>query len=327
VKRFDPADAPAVIDLTGPAAPPVPAAPAPAPAGIVAPATRRPPVGALAAMTVTVLAWASAFVGIRAVGRAYEPGPLALGRLLLGTGALGMLLLGRRRWVRPTRREWVLLVVCGLAWFAVYNVALNAAERRVDAGTTAMLVNVGPILIALLAGAVLGEGFPRPLLAGAVVAFAGAVLIGSATTRAGGADGAGVLLCLLAAATYAVGVVSQKPVLRRLPALQVTWTACAVGTVACLPFLPGLVRQTADAGTGIVAGLVYLGLVPTALAFTTWAYTLARMDAGRLGVTTYLVPPIAILAAWPLLGEVPPVLAVVGGVVCLLGVALSRRRP
>ena len=274
----------------------------------------------------TVLAWASAFVGIRGVGRSYEPGPLALGRLLLGTGALGLLLLTRRRWVRPTRREWGLLVVCGLAWFAVYNVALNAAERRVDAGTTAMLVNVGPILIALLAGAVLGEGFPRPLLAGAAVAFGGAVLIGLGTTRAAGADVVGVLLCLLAAATYAVGVVSQKPTLRRLPALQVTWTACAVGTLACLPFLPTLIRETGQAGTGAVAGLVYLGLVPTALAFTTWAYTLARMDAGRLGVTTYLVPPIAILAAWPLLGEVPPVPAVAGGLVCLLGVALSRRR-
>ena len=316
----DPATAPAVTDLTGPAVPVDRAAPAPV-------TSRRPPVAALAAMTVTVLAWASAFVGIRGVGRAYEPGPLALGRLLLGTGALGLLLISRRRWVRPTAREWGLLVVCGLAWFAVYNVALNAAERRVDAGTTAMLVNVGPILIALLAGAVLGEGFPRPLLVGAAVAFGGAVLIGLATTRASGADFVGVLLCLLAAATYAVGVVSQKPVLRRLPALQVTWTACAIGTVACLPFLPGLLRQTTSAGIGAVAGLAYLGLVPTALAFTTWAYTLARMDAGRLGVTTYLVPPLAILAAWPLLGEVPPVLAVAGGVVCLLGVGLSRRRP
>jgi len=298
MRRVDPAVDP-VTDLTGPGS--VPAAPAPPAAPAVtelAPRTsRRPSAGALAAMTVTVLAWASAFVGIRGVGRAYEPGPLALGRLLLGTGALGLLLVTRRRWVRPTRREWALLVVCGLAWFGVYNLALNAAERRVDAGTTAMLVNVGPILIALLAGAVLGEGFPRPLLTGAGVAFGGAVLIGLATTRSGGADTAGVLLCLLAAATYAVGVVSQKPVLRRLPALQVTWTACAIGTLACLPFLPGLVRQTGEAGTGAVAGLVYLGLVPTALAFTTWAYTLARMDAGRLGVTTYLVPPIAILAA------------------------------
>ena len=51
--------------------------------------------------------------------------------------------------------------MCGLLWFGVYNVALNEGERYVDAGTAAMLVNVGPILIALLAGVILKEGF-RP---------------------------------------------------------------------------------------------------------------------------------------------------------------------
>jgi drug/metabolite transporter (DMT)-like permease len=50
------------------------------------------------------------------------------------------------------------------------------------------------------------------------------------------------------------------------------------------------------------------------------------MDAGRLGVTTYLVPPVVILLGWLLLDEVPPGLALVGGAVCLAGVALSRRR-
>ena len=38
-------------------------------------------------------------------------------------------------------------IVCGLLWFGAYNVILNEAERRVDAGTAAMLVNVGPIFI------------------------------------------------------------------------------------------------------------------------------------------------------------------------------------
>ena len=66
-------------------------------------------------------------------------------------------------------------------------------------------------------------------------------------------------------------------------------------------------------------------MVPTALAFSTWAYALSRMDAGKLGVTTYLVPPLVILMGWLLLDEVPPALALVGGAVCLAGVALSRR--
>jgi drug/metabolite transporter (DMT)-like permease len=50
------------------------------------------------------------------------------------------------------------------------------------------------------------------------------------------------------------------------------------------------------------------------------------MDAGRLGVTTYLVPPLAVLGGWIALGETPAALALLGGAICLLGVALSRRR-
>jgi drug/metabolite transporter (DMT)-like permease len=281
---------------------------------------------ALGAVLATVVAWSSAFVAIRWVGETYDPGPLSLGRLLIGSAVLGLMVRARRRWVRPTRREWGLLLLCGVAWFAVYNVALNAAEQRIDAGTTAMLVNVGPILIAVLAGWLLGEGFPRWLMVGAAVALAGALLIGIATRTAGGADPLGALLALVAATTYAIGVVAQKPVVRRLPALQVTWLACTVGAVACLPFAPGLVSNLAEATAGATAGVVYLGVVPTAMAFSTWAFALARMDAGRLGVTTYLAPPLTIALAWVLLGEIPPQLAIAGGLVCLVGVGLSRRR-
>ncbi|MDA8372403.1 MAG: DMT family transporter [Nocardiopsaceae bacterium] len=282
---------------------------------------------ALAAVSVTVISWASAFVAIRWVGESFAPGPLALGRLLVGSAALGAVLLARRAWTRPSPREWALTTGCGLAWFGIYNVALNAAELRVDAGTTAMLVNIGPILIALFAGALLGEGFPRWLLAGVAVAFAGVLMIGATTTRSASVDLLGVLLCLVAAVTYAIGVLAQKPVLRRLPALQVTWMACTVGAIACLPFGPGLASELHAAPAGAAAGLLYLGLVPTALAFGTWAYALARMDAGRLGVTTYLVPPLTIAMAWLLLNEAPPLLALFGGAVCLAGVAVSRRRP
>ena len=298
----------------------------PAPTGLRAPAKQaeRPGPAVLAAVVVTVLAWASAFLVIRGVKDAFTPGALALGRLAVGALALGAALALRRRWVRPTRREWGLVAVCGLGWFAVYNVALNAAEQRLDAGTTAMLVSVGPILIALLAGALLGEGFPRRLLTGAAVAFGGALVIGAATGRGADADLVGSLLCLLAAVSWAVGVLAQKPAMRRLPALQVTFTACVVGALACLPFAGQLRADLPGATPAATWGLVYLGLVPTAVAFGTWAYALSRTDAGRLGVTTYVVPPLTILAAWPLLGEVPPALALAGGALTLVGVSLTR---
>jgi drug/metabolite transporter (DMT)-like permease len=284
----------------------------------------RPDGRTVAAVVVTVLAWASAFVAIRGVGEDLSPGALALGRLLVGSAVLGLLMAGRG-WVPPTRGEWGLLAVCGVGWFGVYNVALNAAEQHLDAGTTAMLVNIGPILIAVFAGLLLGEGFPRWLVAGIAVAFAGVVLIGAAT-RSAETELVGVLLCVLAALTYAVGVVAQKPILRRLPALQVTFTACVIGAVCCLPWAAALADEIGHAPAGSIVGMVYLGVVPTALAFSTWAYALTRMDAGKLGVTTYLVPPLVIVLGWLLLDEVPPPLALVGGAVCLAGVALSRRR-
>jgi drug/metabolite transporter (DMT)-like permease len=287
------------------------------------PETRRATGVLLALVAFTLFAWASAFVAIRGVGSDFSPGALALGRLLIGTAVLGALLAGRG-WVRPDRREWTGLAVCGIGWFGIYNVALNAAEQHLDAGTTAMLVNIGPILIAVFAGLLLGEGFPRWLVAGIAVAFAGVVLIGVAT-RGAETDMLGVLLCVVAAVTYAIGVVAQKPLLRRLPVLQVTFTACAIGAVCLLPWAGALAGEVGRAPAGSIAGMVYLGVVPTALAFSTWAYALSRMDAGKLGVTTYLVPPLVILLGWLLLDEIPPALALVGGAVCLAGVALSRR--
>jgi drug/metabolite transporter (DMT)-like permease len=289
------------------------------------PATRDGSLASLAA-GVTVVAWASAFVAIRFAGEDYSPGGLALGRLLIGSAALGAMLLVRPRWVRPTGREWVLLAICGLAWFAVYNVALNAAEQRVDAGTTAMLVNIGPILIAVFAGLLLGEGMPPWLFVGVGVAFSGVVLIAFSTSQAAHADVLGVVLCLVAAVTYAVGVLVQKKLLGRLPGLQITWLACTIGAVGCLPFAGGLADDLATAPWEATAGMVYLSLVPTAIAFSTWAYALARMPAGRLGVTTYAVPPVTVLLSWLLLDEAPTSLALVGGAVCIVGVGLSRRR-
>ncbi|OZF56721.1 DMT family transporter [Rhodococcus sp. 14-2470-1a] len=287
---------------------------------------------ALGAVTVTVVSWASAFVAIRGVGTSFGAGPLALGRLLIGTGALGLILLAKRTWVRPTRTQWIQILSVGVFWFAIYNVALNAAEQRVDAGTTSMIIQIGPILVALFAGLLLGEGFPRWLVIGAAIAFSGAVLVGVVTavtttdTVRTDADALGIALCLVSAVTYAIGVLCQKPVLRSVPGLQVTWMACAIGALCTLPFAPALLDDLADTSAQATGGLLYLGLVPTALAFSTWAYALTRMDAGRLGITTYAVPPITVALSWALLNEVPHILAVLGGVVCLVGVGLSRRR-
>ena len=286
--------------------------------------TRTPELQALAAALVTVTLWASAFIGIRSAGREMSPGALSLGRLMIGSVILGAVVMVRGASL-PARRDLLRIAVCGVLWFGIYNIALNAAEQRVDAGTAAMLVNIGPVLIAVLAGVLLKEGFPRSLLTGCVVALAGVVLIGLGTSGQGISAGWGAALCIVAALAYAGGVVAQKPVLARVSALHLTWLACLAGTLACLPFAPYLIEEIGRAKASTVAWTVYLGVFPTAVAFTTWAYALARTTAGRMGSTTYLVPPLAILMGWAVLGEVPPGIAVVGGAMCLGGVVLARR--
>ena len=212
---------------------------------IPATSTRALQPGRLAARGAALVAvslWASAFVGIRSAGHELDPGPLALGRLLVGSVALGGVLAARREGL-PPRRALPGIALSGLLWFGLYGVLLNEAERRVDAGTASMLVNLGPIVIAALAGALLGEGFPPRLLAGSVVAFAGVATIGLTTARHGVGTGWGAALCVAAAFAYAGGAVAQKPALRSASPLQVTWLACTVGAVACLPYLPALERE------------------------------------------------------------------------------------
>jgi drug/metabolite transporter (DMT)-like permease len=279
---------------------------------------------ALGAALVTVVLWASAFVGIRSAGRVFSAEALALGRLLIASVALGVVMVVRRESL-PSVRALPGIAVCGVFWFGLYNIVLNEAERRVDAGTAAMLVNVGPILIAVLAGVILHEGFPRGLLVGCVVALAGAIVIGAATSKHAILPSWGAVLCLLAALFYAIGVVAQKPLLGRATALQVTWGACVVGALVCLPFAPRLARELPDASASAIGWMFYLAIFPMAIGFLTWAYALSRTTAGRMGSTTYLVTPIAVLLGWMVLGETPPALAFAGGALCLVGVAIARR--
>jgi drug/metabolite transporter (DMT)-like permease len=289
---------------------------------------QRTDVRALAAALATVLLWASAFVGIRSAGRTFSPGALSLGRLLVAGVALAAIGLSRGERLpsrAQLRQAGVPLLLAGLLWFGAYNLALNSGERRVDAGTAAMLVNIGPVLIAILAGRLLAEGFPRSLFVGCAVAFAGVVVIALATANRT-ATTTGVLLCIAAAVAYAGGAVAQKVVLRALTGTQTIFLCCVIGTAVCLPFAGSLVHQLVSAPGGSIGWLFYLGSAPTALGFSTWAYALRRTDAGRLAATTYLVPPLSILLGRLWLGESPARLAYLGGALCLVGVALSRRR-
>jgi drug/metabolite transporter (DMT)-like permease len=290
-----------------------------------APARSQGPLVLIAAL-VTVVLWASAFIGIRGAGPHYDPGALALLRMAVGSVALGVIAL--RHGIRlPAKRHWWLIVVWGVGWFCVYNLALNAAERTLDAGTAAMVVNLAPLMVVIFSGLFLREGFPKPLVIGAPIAFLGVVLIGMNSSTSAGPDITGLLLALLAAVMYAGCTLVQKRLLSAgTDATTLTWFGALAGTVALLPWAGSLIGALQTAPLDATLWVVYLGIFPTAIAFTTWAYVLQRSTAGQTSATTYVVPAVAILMSWAILGEVPTPLMFLGGALCLLGVLVTRLR-
>ena len=166
---------------------------------------------------------------------------MALGRLLVGslvlTGiALRRLGVGLGR--GPRGRALALIIAYGVLWFGVYTIAVNAAGRYLDAGTSAMIVNLAPVIVAVLAGLFLGEGFPRRLMVGLLIAFAGVVIIASAS-RTGVVDPRGVSswrwprpACTPSACCCRS---RRSPPSTRSPS---PGSAALAGAVATLPFLP-----------------------------------------------------------------------------------------
>ncbi len=285
---------------------------------------RRIALPVAAAIVGTLLAWSSAFVVIRATIGVFGPVELALLRQLVAIPLLALFLIGNR-WVRPNRREWLLISVFGLGWFTTYIIALNTAEQTIDAGTASFIVNIGPLLIAVGAWRFLGESLPRNLIAGALISLTGVGLIAWATSSNGEFSPIGVVWALVATVMYAIGVLTQKPALTRISSAQVTFLGAVISVIPLIGWIPSAVATASAAPVSAVLGVIWLGAIPTALGYALWGYALTRMPAGRLGVATYLVPPLVVVESYLFLGEAAHPLALLGGAVALLGVWWSRR--
>jgi drug/metabolite transporter (DMT)-like permease len=278
------------------------------------------------ALLAALLFWASAFAVIRiGLQGGYSPQSLALLRFLSGSVAI-LVMAPFVKVNRPSRHDVPLLLVAAIAGGPVYHFALNSAESNISAGTAALLINISPVLAALLAAAVLRE---RPGIrgwTGTLISFAGAAVIAS---RDGWQFNPQALWVLLAAAAGAVYTVSQKPVLRSMTPLGFTSWSIWIGTACLLPILPRLVSEFRTATHSATWAGIYMGIFPTALSYVMWAKVISRMNVSRAVSFLYLVPVFAVVLAWLLLGERPEVIALFGGTLVICGVMLvnASRKP
>lgn len=279
---------------------------------------------ALCAVAVTLLLWASAFAGIKAGLAAYSPGQLALLRFIVGSASMA-LYAKARGFALPEKRDVPTILWVGFLGFTVYHVFLNYGEQTVSAGAASLIVSFTPVITALLAVFLLKERLNLFGWAGITVSVAGVALI-SFGESGGIALGTGSLLVLVSSLGSSLYNVFQKPLLKRYDPVAFTTYAMIAGTLFMLAFLPGLAGAVRRAPLGATLSVVYLGVFPGAIAYSTWTYALSRMPASRLATSLYVSPVLAIAIAWLWIGELPTLLSLAGGAVTLAGVVLTNAK-
>lgn len=291
---------------------------------IPAPASCRFDVVSAAALATTVLGWASAFAVIRVGLTAF--GPLELGSLRFAIAALPcVLLLLVLRPPVPTLREFVRIALRAFVCVSTYTVLLNIAERTLSSGPASFIVNVAPILTAIWAMILLGERFGPVAWTGTALSFIGVGLV-AISEDSGLSLNVGALFAIAAAFCTSVDAVIQKPLFARHRALVVSAWSMILSALFLAPGLPHAIAEFAEADMEARLAVIYLGIVPSFIAYGAWSVTVSRFPASRAANFLYCIPPTATLMGFLWLGEVPHWLGIIGGVMALAGVAVVNLR-
>lgn len=284
------------------------------------------PRGAILALAVTVVLWASAFPVLRAALREFPPAELAALRFTISSLALGgyAIFAGLRP---PALRDIPKLLGLGAVGFTAYNLVLNAGARHLQAGAVSFIVNTVPVFTALLARFTLHERIGRRTWIGIAVSLTGVGIIALSRSSEGPARlvGFGAALVLLAALCQSAFFTGQKALLGAYRPVELTTFAIWAGTLLLLPFLPAAIRTARTASAPAVWAVAWLAVVVGVVGFVAYAHALKHIPVSRATAVLFAIPPLSMAIAWLMLREVPPLTSVVGGALALVGVALVIR--
>jgi drug/metabolite transporter (DMT)-like permease len=280
----------------------------------------------VAAISVTIVLWGSAFVAIRAAAPSLGFQSLVCTRLLLGA-AVFAILAKPLRVTRPALRQVPLLVALAATGLVGYLMLLSAGESQTPAGVSAMIFAAAPILVLLLARGTLGEQLHARRRCGVMIALAGAAVVSATQGFGGGGSPIGVLLVLAAVCCYAPWVILSKRAVRTMPSQSIAAWSTWLAALMSLPFSTSLPHHLTHADPTTLGAVLFLGAVVTTAPLILWTWVLSRVSASVAGSSLLLIGPAAVLISWVALGEAPKLAALLGGAVTLAGVVLTQRHP
>jgi drug/metabolite transporter (DMT)-like permease len=249
--------------------------------------------------------------------------PAALVFFRTATGTLLLLPIALRRGnLRPLLPRWRAILVYTAIEICVPWFLLSDAERKLTSSLSGLLVAAVPLIGAALAAGLGAERLDTRRLLGLVVGFGGvAALLGF---DAGGGSVTAVVEILVVAVCYATGPLIIARKLNRLPSLGVVAASLALAAIAYAP-VAALQMPAHMPGGNVIASLVLLGVVCTALGFVVFFALIAEVGPVRSTVITYVNPAVAVLLGVVLLGEPFTAGTAIGFALILLGCALATR--
>ncbi len=272
---------------------------------------------------IAALLWGTVGVATKAIYNVADTTALSIGffRLAIATPVLLVAcrrLLGRRTF-RIAPRDLPPMLLIGVT-MALYQVCFLGAIPRIGvASTTLITLCTAPVIVALLAAALLDEALTSRVVLALVAGLAGTVLL--SWTNPSAIEGrhatlVGVGLALSSALGYAIMTLCSRVLAGRYHPLQPMTVGLGTGALLLLPFALASDITVSFPPTGW-ALLLYLGIVPTALAFVVFLTGMEHTTATVASIITLLEPLTATVLAWLLFDEQLGLLGLLGAALLL----------
>jgi drug/metabolite transporter (DMT)-like permease len=277
--------------------------------------------------------WAANFIVVKDAIATLPPVAFTMLRYGLASIALLVLLRWYEGSVTLPRPDTLRILVLGGLGFGLYQILWTTGLTSIPAGDSALIIASTPVLVAVLAVIIGADTLTPTKFAGALLSFLGVVVViaaGVGISMSGSTLGS--LLTLAAAACWASYTAFATPVLRRHSPLVLTTWATIGGTIVLIP--PGIAQLAAPGALGpeqaerlvpIVLAVAYSGVLAAAVANVVVFNGVRLLGPTRVITLQSFVPPMAVVLAFLFLHEPIRPAQVVGGLIIVLGVALTRR--